>query len=258
MQSQRPWLIFVVLSVGIALRLLYLDADPYYYEWVGYIIDEGRWVQHARGLVLHQTVLGGHAHNLHLFLAPLFQLVHYLIFALAGVSIWTSRVFTALCGSMLLVLFWWGLRRLATPHALLLGVTLLASQADLVELSRIAIPEMALMFFQLLVYFLLVQPTSSPYRMLLAGFLLLIAVGLKATVAPMVVIFSVLLFFMPRLPETSAAGDQRRRDLWRFWCGFAAPVLVVGLIVLSYLFTKTTFTFPSFLSLVSFLRLSGA
>ncbi len=261
MQSSRPWLIFVVLSIGIALRLLYLDADPYYYEWVGYIIDEGRWVQHARSLALHQTMLGGHAHNLHLFLAPLFQFVHYLIFSLAGVSIWTSRVFTALCGSALLILFWWGLRQLATPHALLLGVTLLASQADLVELSRVAIPEMALMFFQLLIYFLLVQPTSSPYRMVAAGLLLLIAVGLKVTVAPMVVIFSVLLFFMPRPPgppETSTVGEQRRSDLWRFWCGFAAPVLVVGLVVLSYLVTKMTFTFPSLWSLVSFLRLSGA
>src|SRR4029077_101624 len=78
------------------------------------------------------------------------------------------------------------------------------------------------------------------------------------TVAPMVVIFSVLLFFMPRPSETPAASTQRWRDLRRFWCGFAAPVLVVGLLGGFYLLTKTTFTFPPLLSLVSFLRLSGA
>ena len=38
----RSSLVFVSLCAGIALRLLYLDADPYYYEWIGYITDEGR------------------------------------------------------------------------------------------------------------------------------------------------------------------------------------------------------------------------
>jgi hypothetical protein len=55
MREQSSWLVFIVLGVGVAVRLLYLDADPYYYEWIGYIIDEGRWVQQARSLVLQRS-----------------------------------------------------------------------------------------------------------------------------------------------------------------------------------------------------------
>lgn len=117
-----------VLIGGILLRFLYLNADPYYYEWVGYITDEGRWVQHGRSLALYGVLIDGN--GLHFLIAPLFEFVNYAVFQLAGVSFLTSRIFTALCGSTLLVLVWEALRRAVTPQALLLGLTLLAFQAD--------------------------------------------------------------------------------------------------------------------------------
>ena len=45
-------LVIGVVVVGILIRFLYLNADPYYYEWSGYITDEGRWVQAARSFAL--------------------------------------------------------------------------------------------------------------------------------------------------------------------------------------------------------------
>src|SRR5262245_19075505 len=105
--ARSSWVVLVSLCLGIGLRLLYLDADPYYYEWIGYITDEGRWVQHARSLALQGILWGGHAHGLHLLLAPLFQLAHHLIFSLAGVNFWSTRLLTALSGSAIPVLFWW-------------------------------------------------------------------------------------------------------------------------------------------------------
>src|SRR5262249_59793581 len=45
-------LVLLVLVVGVVLRFARLGADPYYYEWNGYITDEGRWIAHARALRL--------------------------------------------------------------------------------------------------------------------------------------------------------------------------------------------------------------
>ena len=145
------WLAFGVLVIGVSLRFLLLDADPYYYEWAGYISDEGRWVENARSLTLFGELFDRYI-PLHFYLAPLFQLTHCVVFRLGGVSLVTSRIFTALCGSALLVLFWGLLRRAVTGQAILLGLALLAVQADLVMLSRVAVPEMVIMFLQLLIY----------------------------------------------------------------------------------------------------------
>lgn len=55
-RPQSYWLALGALVTGILLRTLYLDADPHYYDWIGYITDEGLWVQHARSLALHGTL----------------------------------------------------------------------------------------------------------------------------------------------------------------------------------------------------------
>src|SRR5262245_4128008 len=70
------WLSLGVVFVGTLLRFLYLDADPRYYQWVGYITDEGRWVQHARNLALQGTLADSSDLNFHLFMAPLFEFLN--------------------------------------------------------------------------------------------------------------------------------------------------------------------------------------
>lgn len=221
-----------MLIFGILIRSIYLDADPYDYEWVGYIIDEGRWVQHARSWALQGTLVGPPLANIHFLLAPLFQLSNYLVFELGGVSLLTSRIFTALCGSSLLILFWAILRHSVSPQALLLGITLLAVQTDLVVLSRLAVPEMAVLFFQLAIYFVVISNKRSSWRMVLAGFLLLIGCAMKATMVLLSPVFSVMILAMPRKPTET----HRWRDLTLFWVGFAGPALLAGLIFYSLLF----------------------
>ena len=135
--------------MDIWLRFVDLDADPEYYEWVCYIADEGRWVQFARSLALHDTVSRSFLFDLHVILAPLFQFTNYLVFQIAGVSLFTSRIFTAVCGSALIILFWLRLRLAVSSQALLLGLAMITAQTDLVVLSKIAVPEMAVLFFQL-------------------------------------------------------------------------------------------------------------
>ena len=217
-------LCFCVVVVGILLRSIHLNADPYYYEWAGYITDEGRWVQHARSWVLHGTLFGPRLANIHFVLAPLFQLSNYLVFEMVGVSLLTARIFTALCGSALLVCFWAMLRHRVSPQALLLSITLLAVQADLVMLSRVAVPEMVILFFQLLIYFLIVSNEQSSWRMALAGVLFFAGFAMKMTMIALLPIFSVMILAMPRKPTET----RRWRDLALFWIGFAAPVLLAA------------------------------
>jgi hypothetical protein len=222
-------LIVAVLAAGVGLRLVHLDADPDYYAWVGYVTDEGRWIAHAREMALF-----GHLVNtdwlIHLLLAPLFQAASFVVFALLGVSIWTSRLMTALSGSALLVLFWLGLRRLVTPAAMLVALTLLALDVDLLMLSRVAVPEVPAMLLQLAVYLLLVVGPPAPARMFGAGLVLLAMIGTKATTVFLVPIFSAIVLLQP-LPEGS---PRRWSSLVLLWAGsLASAGLGLGALALA-------------------------
>jgi hypothetical protein len=204
------------------LRCLYLDADPRYYEWIGYITDEGRWIQEARNLALYGQIDFSSKMNFHLFMAPMFQLSNYLVFELFGVSVLTTRLLSAFSGSVILVLFWVYLRRVISPQALLVGVLLLAVQSDLIALSRVAVPEMVVMTFEVAVYFLIVAGT--PRQMLLAGAVLLLACGMKASVALLLPVFALVIVAMPGKAEET----RRWRDLMLFVIGFSVPALFAG------------------------------
>ena len=235
-------LCLLALAIGITLRFMHLDADPEYYEWVGYLTDEGRWVQYARSLALHGTADRSYVGDLHFFLAPLFQLANYVVFQIAGVSLLTSRVFTAVCGSAMLVLFWLRLRRLVSCHALLLGVAMLAVQSDLVVLSRIAVPEMVVLFLELLIYFVIIEDGKAPWRMAAAGFLMLLASAMKATILFMLPINLAIIYLMPR----NSFESGRLRDAGMFLAGFTLP-LVMGLFGCYILFSDWTLVWLEFI-----------
>jgi hypothetical protein len=218
-------LALLVLAAGIVLRFLYLDADPHYYEWWGYVTDEGRWVTHARELALFGHVLSVDW-TLHLMLAPLFQAVSYVAFQLFGVSVLSARLFTALCSSGVLVVAWILLRRVATPPALLLAMVVLAFDWDFLVLSRVAIPEVAVMLVHLLVYALVVSDEPRRGRLFFAGLVEGVAIGVKATALPVAGIWAVVI----------AARLVREVDVRRAWYavawylgGLALPAAMAGI-----------------------------
>jgi len=200
---------------------VHLDADPDYYAWVGYITDEGRWVAQAREMVLF-----GHIVNtgwlMHLLLAPLFQTGSLVLFGVLGASLWSSRLLTAISGSVILLLYWWGLRRVVAPWALLAGLALLAFDVDLLMLSRVAVPEVPAMLFELAVFLLVAIGRPTRARLFGAGLLLLAMVAMKATTLLLVPIFSTLLLLQPLEHE---ADGRRWGRLVPFWVGFLSLLL---------------------------------
>jgi len=222
----RPALVLVlaVVVAGSILRLTYLEADPDYYAWAGYITDEGRWVAQARELALFGAV--GDTNwllRLHLILAPLFQAISYIAFALLGVSVWSARLPSALAGCLLLGLLWLTLRRAVTTTGLLVGLLLLAFDVDLIELSRLSVPEMTAMLGQLAVYALVVGGRPTRGRMFGAGLLLACTIAVKATTIPMVAVFSAIAVFR------SIEADRRNalRHVAILWIGLLSPLLLL-------------------------------
>jgi hypothetical protein len=178
----------VVILAGAALRLWHLDADPAYGAWLGYIPDEGRWVEGARGLVLHDAAPTSLS-LLHLAVAPLFEAAAFVAFQLFGVSIWSSRIFSALSGSAILVLLWLMLIRSVSPGAAVFGLALLAFQPDFFAISRLAIPAVPSMLLELTAYWLITEHIARGHkdrvrtRLLLAGLITAAAVGVKLSSA---------------------------------------------------------------------------
>lgn len=221
-------LALVILGVGIALRFLLLDADPEHVAWTGYITDEGRWIAHARALALfgNASSVGS---PLHLLLAPLYQAAAYVVFLALGVSLATTRLVSALCGSLLLVVFWTALRGVTSPPARLLALALLAFELDVVFLSRLAIPEMAAMLCELLAYLLLAGECPGRGRLVAAGVMTAAAVGMKATVLPVACFFALLVLVRPVAPD----GLSRRSALTAFAAGAVGPFVAGGLAYLA-------------------------
>lgn len=211
-----------VLALGIALRFAQLGADPYYYEWNGYLTDEGRWIAHARSLVLFGEIRSVGS-LIHLIVAPLYQALSYVVFLVAGVTLWSTRLISAVSGSLLLVTVFVVLRRACRPEALVLALAMLAVEMDMVVLSRIAIPEMAAMSLTLLAFVLLVGEPIRSSRMFAAGLLMAAALGIKATVLPVMAIFVVIQLFRP----VGEGGPSRAKALAAFTLGFL--VLVAAL-----------------------------
>ena len=56
MKRYLKWLTGLALLAGVSIRIFGLEADPDYYSWYGYYVDEGRWTEVARHLGLHGTI----------------------------------------------------------------------------------------------------------------------------------------------------------------------------------------------------------
>jgi hypothetical protein len=169
---------------------------------------------------------------LQVLVAPLFQLASYLVFTLTDVSVFSSRLLSAVAGSFLVVAFWVAFHRRTTPEALLLGLVPLALEVDLMTLSRLAVPEVPIIALQFALYLVIMSGNPSAPRGFVAGLLASLTMGMKLTAAPTVAIIS--LFVLPWPPFVAVARSGRRWTAFlMFMAGLAGPGFVLALVLLA-------------------------
>jgi hypothetical protein len=180
-----------LLVAGVLARFVYLGSDPAYYAWAGYLTDEGRWTQQAREIALFGSPdLQYWLAVVHLAIAPLFQAAVFVAFKLFGVGLASARLVSAICGSLLVVAIWRYLRPRLTTGGTLVAVVAVALQPDLIFLSRVAIPEMPVMLFELLAFGILVTGPRSTARALVGGLVMAAGLGFKGTDLPIVLVLA--------------------------------------------------------------------
>ncbi len=221
------WAAIVLVGLGCLMRVAHLDSDPNYYGWWGHVFDEGRWVEQARMIALHNTLPERLGHNA--LVAPLFELGTTLVFVITGVSLQAGRLLPALCGCALVVLVWWWLRGRVSPSATLLGVAMVAFSADLVVLSRIAAPEAPVMLGTAAAFMVLAANPPTRGRMIAAGLLSAVVLGIKLTS-----LFTVAIFGLVALSLRPPGEPVRARIADGAWFigGVALPAVVAAPVAL--------------------------
>ncbi len=215
--ATSPWL-WAAVGIACIARFAYLDSDPKIEDWIGYITDEGRWVETARNLALFGDPNLYELSKMHLVLSPAFQALNFVVFKLVGVSFWSARLLTAASGAGILILSVLLLRRHVGSIPLLLGVVVLAAEPAMLGVGRVALPEMPSLFFSLLAFSVISKRKNSLAAAAGAGLLMALAIGMKATTVLMVPGFAVMVLF-------SGVDEPRRQRLLR--C--AAFLLGVGI-----------------------------
>ena len=214
-----PRVIVFIVAIACLARVVHLNADPSVPTWIGYVVDEGRWSESARNFALFGNMDWTTNARLHLMLAPGYQAVQYAAFALFGIDFASARLFTAVCGILIVTISYLALRRLVTPFALTLGLVILGFETNLLAESRLALPEIPSLLFTLLAFLLLVLARKSPRNAFLAGAVATIAVAMKGTTLIIVPVFALSVLISPR-------GGPAKARAWRalaFTGGFAFP-----------------------------------
>lgn len=233
MRSIAGGFVILLIVLACAARLIYLDADPSFPTWIGYVADEGRWSETARNLALFGDPDINWFSRLHFFISPGYQAVNYLIFVAFGVDFWSARIFGAVAGVLAVLTVFFVLRRHVAPLALALGVLILGLETNVLWMSRVALPEMPAVLATLLAFLVLVLGPPTLWRAVLAGLLGVVAVAMKGTTVLALLIFPVIALIVPQ--ETPVRWRVVRAAA--FVAGFAVPVIagVATLFVLGYL-----------------------
>ncbi len=251
LRSVAGVLVGLLVLLACAGRLIYLDADPSFPTWIGYVADEGRWSETARNVALFGDPDVNWFSRLHLFLSPGYQAVNYIAFLAFGVDFWSARIFAAVAGVLVVLTVFLALRRHVTTFALAFGIVVLGFETNVLGLSRLALPEMPAVLATLLAFLFLVLGRRTLWSAALAGLIAVAAVAMKGSSVLVLLIFPVIALLVPQ--QVTVRGRIARSAV--FVAAFALPVTagLIGLFALGYLKAAQVIqiagTFFDFLSL---------
>lgn len=173
-------LILLIGTLGVALRTLWLTADPPSHSTVGIVWhDEGAWVHNARNRALWGEWRTDEWNPM--YLAPVFTGLEYVAFAVAGVGTWQARLVPVASGLAALFAVWWGLNALAGRRAALVGLALLSTNYFFVMWNRAALMESTLTAWIVIGWAAYAAAARRPAWALLAGPAAILAVLTKAS-----------------------------------------------------------------------------
>jgi 4-amino-4-deoxy-L-arabinose transferase-like glycosyltransferase len=129
-----------IFAIGIAMRTLWLRADPPVFDPVGIVWhDEGAWVHNARNQALW-GVWRTDAWN-PVFVTPVFTALEYGAFKTLGVGLWQARTVPVISGIATIAFLIIGLHAIAGRRAAATGGLLLATAYAFVMWNRAALME---------------------------------------------------------------------------------------------------------------------
>lgn len=178
-------MLVAAIVLGVALRFLWIDADPSVFKHVGDVGDEGYWALAARNLTLFGTY---HPDEyVQAAVAPLFTAFVWPAYAVFGVTLAATRLPSAVCAAMTVALIYVALRPLDRKAALI-AAALLAVDHKYFIYSRVGHVEVALGGLLLAAY---LQLSRRAY--VTGGLLFGAAVATKLTAFWMVLPFALFL-----------------------------------------------------------------
>ena len=222
-------LLWAFVGLACIARFIHLDSDPKFEYWIFYVEDEGRWVETARNLALFGELRLYGISKLHLILSPLFQAANYAAFEIGGVSFWSARIWSAVCGAGIVIVSFVLLRRVARGFPLYLGLAVLAFEPLTLCLSRTALPEVPSLFFTLLAFTALCTWQRRIRGAVAGGLFLAIAIGMKGTTVLMAPAFLVIV----ALSGVSAPARVRLLRFLAFLLGLLIPAVLALALALS-------------------------
>lgn len=209
-------LIWLSFALFIALRIIFLDADPpEHLNWAwGEWVDAGSYSYNARNKVLFgKWELDDW--NL-MWVAPIGHWVSYLLFKLLGVGFWQNNLVPAFFSSLTVILFYFLLKTASSSFYAYIGTFLLGMNYLLITYARVGNRVTEMIFFMLLSAYFWQKGFKNILYFYLAG----IAVGLSFLSKPSMV------NFIPAIILSTIVCSFWKKE-WHNWRDKIQPILIL-------------------------------
>jgi hypothetical protein len=224
-----------IVLAALALRTVWLRADPPTYSTGVVWHDEGAWTHNARNQALWGVWVTDNWNPV--FIAPVFTAMEYAAFEIFGVGTWQARTVPVASGLVALLALMAGLRALSSGSlTMLIGGALLAVNFTWVTWNRAALMESTMTMFMVVAWAAYSRGSNRPAWGLMAGGAAALAWFTKAAAAFFVaglVLDAAWTLALARLPglrarwQCDAPSSLDVRNAWLVLAGLASVTLAV-------------------------------